>query len=71
MPSAPNARLPVEWLGYCWQKSFSISRVSLPAASSRDSVPVMTQPSPVAPGGVGQPSGQRGIVVENGSSLRA
>ena len=54
------------WLGYCWHQS-SISTcsgpvITLPLAVSFDSRPLTTQPSPVAPGGVGQVSPQRGAV---------
>jgi hypothetical protein len=64
----PNTRSPVEWLGYCWHQSV-ISGVSTPPGASRDSRPDTTQPSAVAPGGVGQESGQRGNVLRDGSLL--
>src|ERR671912_925859 len=70
-PSAPKARSPTEWLGYCWHQS-SISTVSvpvetLPAASSRESRPLTTHPSSVAPGGVGQPSDDAPAVPHRGA----
>jgi hypothetical protein len=56
---------PTEWLGNCWHQS-SISTCSgpavLPAAVSRDRRPLTTQPSSVAPGGVGHVSPHRGAV---------
>jgi hypothetical protein len=51
---------PVEWLGYCWHQSStstcSAPVIWLPLAVRRDSRPETTQPSAVAPGGVGQGS---------------
>jgi len=39
-----------------------------PAASSRDSRPLTTQPSPVGPGGVGQPSDEAPGVPQRGAA---
>ncbi len=58
----------MEWLGYCWHQSV-IRGVSTPVDEIRDRRPLITQPSSVAPGGVGQLSGQRGTVLEDGSLL--
>src|SRR5215210_8135576 len=59
-PSSPKSTVPIEWLGYCWHQS-SISTcsapvIALPLACSRDRRPLTTQPSAVAPGGVGHGS---------------
>src|SRR5215218_7399366 len=59
-PSGPNSTVPIEWLGYCWHQSStstcSLPVIALPLACSRDRRPLTTQPSAVAPGGVGQGS---------------
>ena len=58
--SYTHLTLPMEWLGYCWHQS-STSTCSdpvmvLPLACNRDSRPLTTHPSAVAPGGLGQGS---------------
>jgi hypothetical protein len=57
----------MEWLGNCWHQSSMMTRslpgtIRVPVASavSRESRPLTTQPWSVAPGGLGQPSPQRG-----------
>src|SRR5262245_5380130 len=59
-PSAPKASEPTEWLGYCWHQSSTRTCsgpvITLPLACKRETRPLITQPSAVAPGGVGQPS---------------
>ena len=59
-PSAPKWSDPVEWLGYCWHQSLTSTcsgpDATLPDAVSREIRPLTTQPSAVAPGGLGHVS---------------
>ncbi len=61
-PSGPKARLPSEWLGYCWHQSsirVLVLLTDVPAefVVSRTSLPEIMQPSVLPPGfGVGQAS---------------
>ena len=59
MPSGPKTRPPAEWLGNCWHQP-SINGcwavTTLPLSVSFISRVLITQPSSVGPGGVGQGS---------------
>ena len=59
-PERPNSTVPTEWLGYCSHQSSTRTCsgpvMELPLAVSRDSRPLTTHPSAVAPGGVGHGS---------------
>jgi hypothetical protein len=59
-PSWPKTSDPIEWLGNCWHQlltsTVSLPVIWLPIAVSRESRPDATQPSAVAPGGLGHPS---------------
>src|SRR6476661_7258150 len=63
-PPGPNMTVPIEWLGN-WlhqssRRTCSAGPIVVPLTANRDSRPLTTQPSVVAPGGAGHVSPQRG-----------